>query len=94
MQYSVEVGDEVPTFNLDSNMGRILFHEVIDAKWCLVMTFSSAYEPVATTDMGMLAKLMEEFESRNIFVLAVGNDTGARLTRILSSQPFALALAN
>jgi len=24
----------------------------------------------------MLAKLMEEFESRNIFVLAVGNDTG------------------
>ena len=77
MIHSAEVGDEVPTFNLDSNMGRISFHDVIDGKWCLLMTFSSAYEPVATTDMGMLAKFMEEFESRNIFVIAVGNDTGS-----------------
>ena len=76
MIHSAEVGDEVPTFNLDSNMGRISFHDVIDGKWCLLMTFSTAFEPVATTDMGMLAKMMEEFESRNIFVIAIGNDTG------------------
>jgi len=76
MIHSAEVGDEVPTFNLDSNMGRISFHDVIDGKWCLLLTFSNAFEPVATTDMGMLAKMMEEFESRNIFVIAIGNDTG------------------
>eukprot|EP01032_Pedospumella_encystans_P022183 gene22183-25139_t len=75
MIHSAEVGDEVPTFNLDSNMGRISFHDVIDGKWCLLVSFSNAFEPVATTDMGMLAKMMEEFESRNIFVIAIGNDT-------------------
>ncbi len=78
--YSAEVGDEVPSFNLDSNMGRISFHDVIDGKWCVLATFGSAYEPVATTDLGMLAKLAEEFEARNIFVLAIGNDTGKLLS--------------
>ena len=93
MIHSAEVGDEVPTFNLDSNMGRISFHDVIDGKWCLLMTFSNAFEPVATTDMGMLAKMMEEFESRNIFVIAIGNDTGqlhalfsVHLTHLLNQQ--------
>lgn len=73
---TADVGDEVPTFNLDSQMGRIAFHEIIDGKWCLLVTFCSAFEPVATTDIGMLSKLAEEFDARNIFVIAVGNDSG------------------
>jgi alkyl hydroperoxide reductase subunit AhpC len=76
---TADVGDEVPAFNLDSQMGRIAFHEIIDGKWCLLVTFCSAFEPVATTDFGMLAKLAEEFEARNIFVVAVGNDSGERV---------------
>lgn len=75
-QNSIDVGDEFPSFNLDSQVGRISFHDIIDGKWCLVVTFGNAFEPVATTDLGMLAKLADEFESRNIFILAVGNDTG------------------
>jgi alkyl hydroperoxide reductase subunit AhpC len=73
---TLDVGDEIPSFNLDSQVGRISFHDIIDGKWCLLVTFGSAFEPVATTDLGMLAKLAEEFESRNIFLLAIGNDTG------------------
>ena len=30
----------------------------------------------------MLSKLAEEFEARNIFLIAVGNDTGTQLTGI------------
>lgn len=73
---TADVGDEVPSFNLDSTMGRISFHDIIDSKWCLLVTFGSANEPVATTDLGMLAKLSDEFDARGIFVIAVGNDSG------------------
>ena len=76
MLRSADVGDEVPTFNLDSQLGRISFHDIIDGKWCLLLTFNNAFEPVATTDLGMLAKLAEEFDARSIFIIAVGNDTG------------------
>ena len=76
MSRTVDVGDEVPSFNLDSQMGRISFHDIIDGKWCLLVTFNSAFDPVTTTDLGMLSKLAEEFEARNIFVIAIGNDTG------------------
>ena len=73
---TADVGDETPNFNLDSQMGRIAFHDIIDGKWCLLVTFASAFDPVATTDLGMLAKLFEEFDARSIFVIAVGTDTG------------------
>ncbi|KAJ1411188.1 hypothetical protein B484DRAFT_402712 [Ochromonadaceae sp. CCMP2298] len=71
-----DVGDEVPDFDLDSPQGRISLHDLIDGRWALVVTFGSAFDPVATTDMGQLAKLRDEFEARNIAVVAVGNDTG------------------
>lgn len=73
---TIDVGDEIPSFNLDSQLGRISFHDIIDSKWCLLVTFGSAFDPVSTTDLGMLAKLSDEFESRNVFVVAVGSDTG------------------
>ncbi len=74
---TIDVGDEVLSFNLDSQTGRISFHDIIDGKWCLLVTFGSAFDPVSTTDLGVLAKLSEEFQSRNIFVIAMGNDTGS-----------------
>lgn len=74
---TADVGDEVPTFNLDSQVGRVSFHEIIDGKFSLLVTFGAAFEPVATTDIGMLSKLAEEFEARGIFIVIVGNDSGA-----------------
>ena len=73
---AIDVGDEIPSFNLDSQVGRISFHDVIDGKWCLLVTFGSAFDPVPTTDFGAIAKLSDELDSRNIFVCAVGNDNG------------------
>lgn len=75
MQHS-DVGDQIMEFNLDSQLGRIAFHEIIDGKWCLLVTFISSFDPVATTDFGMLSKLTEEFDARNLFIIAVGNDSG------------------
>ena len=58
----LDVGDEVPGFTLDSNVGNIMFREIIYGRWCLLITFDQAFEPAATTDLGMVGKLKEEFD--------------------------------
>lgn len=74
-QYPLEISDEVPDFKLDSQMGTIEFHDLIDGKWCLFVTFCHAFDAVATTDIGMLCKMSQEFEARRIVIVAVGNDS-------------------
>lgn len=83
----IDVGDEVPGFDLDSQLGRINFRDIIYGKWVLLATFPAAFDPVATTDMGMLCKLKDEFEARNIFIITVGHDTG----KTLSHSSFSLS---
>jgi len=34
----VDVGDEVMNFNLDSQLGRISFYDIIDGKYALLVT--------------------------------------------------------
>lgn len=72
----LDVGDEIPQFDLDSQLGRVYFREMIAGKWTILVTFAQAFDPVITTDLGMLSKLSEEFEARGIFVIAVGSDSG------------------
>ena len=77
----LDVGDEVPNFNLDSQMGMISFREIIDGRWCLLVTIGQAFDAVATTDVAMVCKLYDEFESRNILPLVVGNDSVSNYRR-------------
>jgi alkyl hydroperoxide reductase subunit AhpC len=71
----LDVGDEVPGFDLESHLGRIVFRDIVYGRWCLLVTIDSAFEPVATTDLGMLARLKEEFDHREIFILVISSDT-------------------
>lgn len=71
----LEISDCVPDFTLDSQMGSIDFHDLIDGKWCLLVTFCHAFDAVATTDLGMLCKMSMEFEARNISIVTIGNDS-------------------
>jgi thioredoxin-dependent peroxiredoxin len=73
--YAVEIGDEVPNFTLESQVGMITWHDLIDGKWALLLGIHSAYDPVATTEIGMTCKLIDEFESRNITIACIGNDS-------------------
>lgn len=74
---TVDVGDEVPDFRLDSQVGLISFHDFVDAKWCVLITIGKINDPVSTTEIGMLQKLEEEFEDRHLSIVIVGNDSVA-----------------
>lgn len=71
----LDLGDVIPSFYLDSQVGEIDFEDSTDGKWCLLITVGSSFDPVTTTEIGMLSRLELEFESRNIAVLVVGNDS-------------------
>lgn len=73
--WTVEIGDECPNFTLESQVGMITWHDLIDGKWALLLTFNTAFDPVATTEIGMLCKLIDEFQARNITVVGMGADT-------------------
>ena len=40
---------QAPDFTLNSQMGPIAFHPLIEGKWGLVVTFRKAFDPVVTT---------------------------------------------
>lgn len=71
----LDVGDEVTPFSLSSQMGSMRFREFIDGKWCLLVTIKMSLDPVATTEIGMISKMHDEFESRNMCVIVVCADS-------------------
>lgn len=83
----LDVGDEIPGFDLESHLGKIVFRDIVFGRWCLLLTFHQAFEPVATTDLGMLGRLREEFEERDILILAIGNDSGNITNLKVTKEP-------
>ena len=72
---AVRLGDEVPDFVGESQHGLIQFHNFIEGRWAMVFTYAGDFDPVAATELGMVAKLQEEFDARNVSVIAIGIDT-------------------
>ncbi len=58
----LQIGDEVPNFTADTHMGMITYHEVLDGQFAMLVTFPANFDAVATTELGMIAKLQEEFD--------------------------------
>lgn len=52
----LDVGDEVVSFYLESTLGSISVPDIIDGKWSVVVTCAEAFDPVATTDLGILVQ--------------------------------------
>lgn len=71
----LQVGDEVPNFTCDSTMGLFNLHDVIDGSFAVFVTFLYGFDPVATTEIGMLSKLKEEFAARDVKLVALCVDT-------------------
>lgn len=71
----LQLGDEIPNFTCDSQMGTIALHDYIDGSWGIIFAFSKSNDPVSCSELGMLAKLGDEFEARNCKVVGIGVDT-------------------
>ena len=68
------IGDEAPDFEVETTDGPIRFHDVIDGSWAVLFSHPKDFTPVCTTELGMTAKLKDEFEARGVKVFGVSVD--------------------
>jgi thioredoxin-dependent peroxiredoxin len=71
---SLRLGDKAPDFTAKSSLGDINFYEFLGDSWGILFSHPADYTPVCTTELGRTAKLKEEFEKRNVKVVALSVD--------------------
>ena len=71
---SIRLGDIAPDFEQDSSEGRIRFHEWLGDSWGVLFSHPADFTPVCTTELGLTAKLKDEFAKRNVKAIALSVD--------------------
>lgn len=71
---AIRLGDIAPDFNAHTTVGDIKFHDYLGNSWGVLFSHPADYTPVCTTELGMTAKLKDEFAKRNVKVLALSVD--------------------
>lgn len=71
---SLHLGDTAPNFRAITTEGEIDFHEFLGNSWGVLFSHPADYTPVCTTELGKTALLKQEFEKRNVKVLALSVD--------------------
>lgn len=72
---SLKLGDTAPDFKAKTSMGEISFHEYLGDSWGVLFSHPADYTPVCTTELGRTAALKEEFDKRNVKVIALSVDS-------------------
>lgn len=71
---SLQLGDKAPDFTAETTEGKINFYDFLGDGWGVLFSHPADYTPVCTTELGRTAALKNEFEKRNVKVLAVSVD--------------------
>src|SRR2546421_5975052 len=71
---ALQLGDEAPDFTATSTEGELKFHEYLGDSWGVLYSHPADFTPVCTTELGMTAKLADEFRKRNVKVIALSVD--------------------
>lgn len=68
---ALRLGDTAPDFKAQTTAGEISLHEYLGDSWGILFSHPADYTPVCTTELGMTARLKDEFAKRNVKALAV-----------------------
>lgn len=71
---SLRLGDTAPDFEQASSAGTIRFHEWLGDSWGVLFSHPADFTPVCTTELGLTAKLKDDFAKRNVKVIALSVD--------------------
>jgi alkyl hydroperoxide reductase subunit AhpC len=71
---ALRLGDTVPNFTQQSQLGEINFFDWAGDSWVVLFSHPADYTPVCTTELGMVAKLRDEFNKRNVKTIALSVD--------------------
>ncbi|TAK75679.1 MAG: peroxiredoxin [Aquabacterium sp.] len=78
---SLRLGDIAPDFEQESSEGRIRFHDWLGDSWGVLFSHPADFTPVCTTELGLTAKLKDQFARRGVKVIALSVDPAESHTR-------------
>ncbi|MBT8221764.1 MAG: peroxiredoxin [Eudoraea sp.] len=74
---TIRLGDKAPDFTADSSVGTINFYDYLGDSWGVLFSHPADFTPVCTTELGTASKFKDEFDKRNVKMLALSVDGAA-----------------
>lgn len=71
---TIRLGDKAPNFTADSSMGTINLYDYLGDSWGILFSHPADFTPVCTTELGTAAKFKDEFDKRNVKMIALSVD--------------------
>ncbi|MEL7414830.1 MAG: redoxin domain-containing protein, partial [Pseudomonadota bacterium] len=71
---SLRINDTAPDFTADTTEGEISFHDWIGDGYAVLFSHPKDFTPVCTTELGVMAGMIDAFEQRNTKILGISVD--------------------
>jgi len=71
---TLRLGDTAPDFTAETSQGTLNFYDYLGDGWGILFSHPADFTPVCTTELGTAAKFKNEFDKRNVKMMALSVD--------------------
>ncbi len=71
---TIRLGDTAPDFTAETSQGTVNFYDYLGDSWGILFSHPADFTPVCTTELGTAAKFKDEFDKRNVKMIALSVD--------------------